>query len=86
MFRATCANCGKECEVPFKPNGRKPVLCSACFDKAGNRETDRFGGGDRGRRSSFEGNRHTSRPRNNDEQLDAINAKLDKILKLLSQK
>ena len=31
MFKATCANCGKSCEVPFKPNGSKPVLCRDCF-------------------------------------------------------
>lgn len=33
--KATCADCGKSCEVPFKPNGKKPVLCSKCFNKDG---------------------------------------------------
>ncbi len=33
MFKATCAECGRDCEVPFKPNGSKPVLCSNCFGK-----------------------------------------------------
>lgn len=33
MFKATCAKCGKEAEVPFKPNGKKPVLCGDCFRK-----------------------------------------------------
>ena len=28
MHQATCAECGTSCEVPFKPNGKKPVLCS----------------------------------------------------------
>ena len=27
----TCAECGTECEVPFKPNGEKPVYCNDCF-------------------------------------------------------
>lgn len=35
MFRATCAECGKKCEVPFKPSGDKPVYCSDCFGKEG---------------------------------------------------
>ena len=31
MFKTICARCGKEAKVPFKPNGKKPVLCSDCF-------------------------------------------------------
>lgn len=31
MFPATCATCGKECTVPFKPSGDKPVYCRECF-------------------------------------------------------
>ncbi len=31
MFKAVCADCGKSCEVPFKPNGKKPVYCKECF-------------------------------------------------------
>jgi CxxC-x17-CxxC domain-containing protein len=31
MFPAVCANCSKACEVPFKPNGKKPVYCTNCF-------------------------------------------------------
>ncbi len=30
---AICASCGKECKVPFKPTGDKPVYCRACFSK-----------------------------------------------------
>lgn len=33
MHTATCASCGDSCEVPFKPNGKKPVYCQACFRK-----------------------------------------------------
>ncbi|MEY2665403.1 MAG: hypothetical protein RLZZ480_508 [Candidatus Parcubacteria bacterium] len=33
MHKATCSNCGKACEVPFRPDGSKPVLCSECFGK-----------------------------------------------------
>ncbi len=31
MHDAICAECGNACQVPFKPNGRKPVLCKNCF-------------------------------------------------------
>lgn len=35
MHKATCADCGKLCEVPFKPTGEKPVYCSNCFASDG---------------------------------------------------
>lgn len=38
-FAATCAKCGSNCQVPFKPNGRKPVHCSKCFDQFGPSES-----------------------------------------------
>lgn len=33
MFKAVCSECGKECEVPFKPTEGKPVYCRECFAK-----------------------------------------------------
>ena len=33
MFPATCASCGKETEVPFKPSGARPVYCRDCFQQ-----------------------------------------------------
>ncbi|MBU4256022.1 MAG: hypothetical protein L6265_03830 [Thermoplasmatales archaeon] len=33
MHKATCADCKKECEVPFKPSGDKPVYCRECYQK-----------------------------------------------------
>ena len=33
MFPATCAECGKDTEVPFEPRGDKPVYCSDCYRK-----------------------------------------------------
>lgn len=77
MFSATCSNCGKECHVPFRPTNGKPVYCSDCFEKMG-------GGKNSGRqgRSQFE-----PRSQGNDQnkaQLDAINAKLERILSILA--
>ena len=31
--RVTCADCNKECEIPFKPSGDRPVYCKECFSK-----------------------------------------------------
>ncbi|MGA2309332.1 MAG: CxxC-x17-CxxC domain-containing protein [Candidatus Bathyarchaeia archaeon] len=33
MFKATCAECGKSCELPFKPDGTRPVFCRECYSK-----------------------------------------------------
>ncbi|MEW6100828.1 MAG: CxxC-x17-CxxC domain-containing protein [Candidatus Omnitrophota bacterium] len=31
--KAICAECHKECEVPFKPSGDRPVYCKECFSR-----------------------------------------------------
>ena len=31
MHKATCGDCGKDCEVPFEPKQDKPVYCNECF-------------------------------------------------------
>lgn len=48
MFKAVCSECGNDCEVPFRPSGSKPVLCSSCFaiQKGGN-DSRSFGGRER---------------------------------------
>ncbi len=33
MHKAICSDCGKECEVPFKPAEGKPVYCRDCYQK-----------------------------------------------------
>jgi len=33
MHKATCADCGKETEVPFKPTDGRPVYCRDCYPK-----------------------------------------------------
>ncbi len=33
MHKTTCSDCGKECEVPFKPTDGKPVYCKDCYQK-----------------------------------------------------
>ncbi|MBU7004842.1 MAG: DNA-directed RNA polymerase [Theionarchaea archaeon] len=33
MHKATCSDCGQECEVPFKPTEGRPVYCQDCYRK-----------------------------------------------------
>lgn len=37
MYPATCAQCGKQTEVPFEPRGDRPVYCRDCFNKLSSR-------------------------------------------------
>jgi len=64
MFKATCSDCGKECEVPFKPTQGKPVRCQECFRK--NKPQRSFGGNRDGGNRRFGGNNNrfgNDRPR-----------------------
>ena len=45
MHKATCAECRKTCDVPFRPTAGKPVYCKDCFVVKGGRDSridDRF--------------------------------------------
>lgn len=33
MFTVTCADCGREAQVPFNPTDDRPVYCRDCYDK-----------------------------------------------------
>ncbi|MFA4942052.1 MAG: CxxC-x17-CxxC domain-containing protein [Patescibacteria group bacterium] len=68
MFQATCDKCHKECEVPFRPTGDKPVFCSDCFGK-----------GEKGGSTSAPAVIHDQYKK----QFEMLNAKLDNILKML---
>src|SRR3989344_7092903 len=87
MFKATCSKCGKECEVPFKPTGSKPVFCSDCFREQGGPDRRSEGRDDRRSsgpsRSDFSGGRSSDHPQYK-EQFEALNNKLDKILNILA--
>lgn len=84
MFPATCATCGTSCEVPFKPNGRKPVLCSFCFKKEGPSDRPSFGG-DRERPMRSERPTYSAPGEGNiAAQLKDINDKLDAIIDALN--
>jgi len=33
MHKIKCSDCGNEAEVPFKPEGDRPVYCKDCYAK-----------------------------------------------------
>jgi CxxC-x17-CxxC domain-containing protein len=33
MHTAICADCKKECTIPFKPSGDRPIYCQDCFSR-----------------------------------------------------
>lgn len=71
MHDVTCSKCGKQCQVPFRPTGAKPVMCSDCFRQ--NPITNNF----TSRNASSSGQGMSQ------EQFKQINEKLDKILEAL---
>lgn len=89
MHHATCANCGKDCEVPFRPTGDKPVYCSECFEERGGNENRRSNDRDFAPRR-FDDRRggNDSRPQrsgsDNQKQFDELNSKLEAIIDILS--
>jgi CxxC-x17-CxxC domain-containing protein len=77
MFETTCAKCGNRCEVPFKPNGEKPVYCKDCF---GASKGESFGSKGNNPFSKTFG---SGKPDRSNENFEKLNAKLERILKLL---
>lgn len=71
MYTTICSKCGTSCEVPFKPNGEKPVYCSSCFGKTDSAPSGR----------NFNGS--SSSAGISKEQFETLNSKLDKIMKSL---
>ncbi|OGG21202.1 hypothetical protein A3D03_04765 [Candidatus Gottesmanbacteria bacterium RIFCSPHIGHO2_02_FULL_40_13] len=99
MHKAVCAECGRDCEVPFMPSGDRPIYCSNCFEKRRNEDGNSSDSGRRNfsrpnfdNRRSFSGggNRDNVRPPSDNgqlaDQLKSINFKLDKILGVLEPK
>ncbi len=76
LHKATCSNCGNECEVPFKPSGEKPVYCRDCFGKMKRSNEEK----------SFDRREERSSQSQNNPKLDEINSKLDQIIELLNNR
>jgi len=93
MYDAVCDECGKDCQVPFKPSGDKPVYCSECFKKKGGGDSSKSGSRKDFSRRNF-GDSYPSKPPQSNindrsilqlvEKIETLNAKLDTIISLLS--
>ncbi|MFA5392173.1 MAG: CxxC-x17-CxxC domain-containing protein [Candidatus Paceibacterota bacterium] len=90
MHQAVCDQCGKPCEVPFRPTAGKPVYCDACF--VGKRKASDSRGGDRFPRKDFNSYKTFTKTNtesdvnkgNNDElkkQLEMLNVKMDQLIR-----
>jgi CxxC-x17-CxxC domain-containing protein len=88
MHSAICSECDKECEVPFKPIGDKPIFCRSCFKAQGDRdgrdfESKKFGKRDFDDRKGGGSSSGFSSGGITKEQYEKLNNKLDKILAIL---
>jgi len=98
MFSAVCANCGKNCQVPFRPSGDRPVLCKECFSENKPEESrgeyprrDAQRSFDRRPSPSFSAPARPA-PQTEDKRIDELNIqvsalhkKLDKVTELLKE-
>ncbi|MBU1085826.1 MAG: CxxC-x17-CxxC domain-containing protein [Candidatus Beckwithbacteria bacterium] len=80
MHDAICDECGKDCKVPFRPSGDKPIYCSDCFEKQGGRAP-------RGSSRSSSGGAGASAQsiEKLNQSIEALNKKLNTIIELLSK-
>ena len=85
MHKAVCDTCHKDCEVPFRPTGNKPIFCSDCFSKqGGGGDRPRFGGGDRDRKPRFEsGGGSSDNSKDILKGIKTLNYKMDELIKAL---
>ena len=88
MTKATCDECKKSCEVPFRPTGDKPVYCRDCFAGRSAMGGERSNRPDPRANNNFQSNSSTgSQNAGNGElkkQIDAMNVKLDKIISAMT--
>lgn len=88
MHTAECSKCHKSCQVPFRPNGTKPVFCADCFTREGDRDSR----DSRDTRGSFQ-KREYGAPRSaptEDRRIDELkrqliqmDSKLDRIVQMI---
>ena len=92
MHKATCSECNKACEVPFRPSGDKPIYCNDCFSAKRGGEAPREPrggsfGGDRAPRRDFapRGDSSTSSLQVSEvkKQLEFLGMKIDRLVKAI---
>ncbi|MEK6732580.1 MAG: CxxC-x17-CxxC domain-containing protein [Candidatus Omnitrophota bacterium] len=61
-----CSDCNKECEVPFKPSGDRPVYCKECFAKRKDRGPHKENYDNKPREQVFTPERHFDKRKNSE--------------------
>ncbi len=82
MHQATCVACRKFCEVPFKPNGKKPVYCRDCFGKEGSEPARTSAKPSYGERTVVRTSIVPPAP-NFKHEIEALNAKIDTLTRMV---
>lgn len=87
MFDVICDDCGKNCQVPFRPSGDKPVRCSDCFGNSRDNGSRDDRGGRDFKKPAFSKNVYRDTPSQStpDFKSDfiALGQKLDTVISLL---
>ena len=96
LHDAVCNDCGKDCKVPFRPSGSKPVYCSECFETKGGGGDNRSNQRDSYGRPRFDDRGPSRSPRQSGSSsapdfskltrnIEVLNNKLDRIISLLAK-
>ncbi len=81
MHRAVCDECGRDCEVPFKPSGDKPIYCSKCFEDVDPKKNERGSSRDFKKPSTTSVDLSPLK-----KELSSVNEKLDVLIEILQSK
>jgi len=65
--KVVCSDCNKECEVPFKPSGDRPVYCKECFSKRKDRGAHKENYDNKPREQVFIPERHSDKQKNSED-------------------
>jgi CxxC-x17-CxxC domain-containing protein len=85
LHDATCSSCGNSCQVPFRPNGSKPIFCRDCFkrDDAGPKRFERPSYGEKRPFKKF-GDKPQGDLSAIERRLSAIETKIDALIDALT--
>lgn len=96
MHSAKCGDCGKMCEVPFRPTGERPVYCNDCFGGKTDDRSAAFGKRDSAPRSyekpAYSKPSYTPSAAPDasiselKRQIEMVNTKLDKLIQSMEHK
>jgi len=83
LYDAECNKCHNRCQVPFRPNGKKPVYCANCFVK----DESRDGGSSFNGRSDFKPrfSNNAAPSASNDRQIQELKSQIEAMNRTLEK-